>query len=85
VFVPIAFIAKNPPGWLRQLRFAEGTINSALWLAAVILALPLLIATFRKLQALGLLVAELKEEDLLRPGGGCIRMRPPPTALEQSF
>src|SRR3989441_4882085 len=60
VFVSIAFIAKNPPGWLRQLGLDEGTINSALWLAAVILALPLLIATFRKLQALGLLVAELK-------------------------
>jgi CPA2 family monovalent cation:H+ antiporter-2 len=60
LFVSIAFIAKNPPGWLRQLRLDEGTINSALWLAAVILSLPLLIATFRKLQALGLLVAELK-------------------------
>ena len=59
-FVAIAFIAKNPPGWLRQLGLDEGTINSALWLAAVILALPLLIASFRKLQALGLLVAELK-------------------------
>ncbi len=60
VFVSIAFIAKNPPGWLRQLRLDEGTVYSALWLAAVILALPLLIASFRKLQALGLLVAELK-------------------------
>src|SRR5438552_3504579 len=60
VFVSIAFIAKNPPGWLRQLGLDEGTINSALWLAAVVLALPLLIASFRKLQALGLLVAELK-------------------------
>ena len=53
-------IAKNPPSWLRQVGFDEGTVNSALWLVAIILALPLLIATFRKLQALGLLVAELK-------------------------
>jgi CPA2 family monovalent cation:H+ antiporter-2 len=60
VFVSIAFIAKNPPRWLGQLGLDEGTINSALWLAAVILSLPMLIATFRKLQALGLLVAELK-------------------------
>jgi len=60
VFVAMAYIAKNPPSWLRQVGFDEGTVNSALWLVAIILALPLLIATFRKLQALGLLVAELK-------------------------
>jgi CPA2 family monovalent cation:H+ antiporter-2 len=60
VFAAMAFIAKNPPSWLRQVGLDEGTVNSALWLVAILLALPLLIATFRKLQALGLLVAELK-------------------------
>ena len=38
---------------------SEG-LKAALWLAAVVLSLPMLIATFRKLQALGLLVAETK-------------------------
>ncbi len=60
VFVSVAFIANHRPDWLRQLRLGEETVNSVLWIAAVILTLPLMIASFRKLQALGLLVAELK-------------------------
>src|SRR6185503_17530571 len=38
----------------------ESTLGAALWLAAVLLSLPMFIATFRKLQALGLLLAETK-------------------------
>src|SRR5213082_3096685 len=53
------FRSKNPPGWLRHLPLDQESTKAMLWLGSVIVALPLLIAIFRKLQALGLLVAEL--------------------------
>ena len=59
VFVAAVSVAKNPPGWLRHLPLDQESTKAMLWLGSVIVALPLLIAIFRKLQALGLLVAEL--------------------------
>jgi len=58
VFAATDSVATNPPGWLRQLLLDQESMNAMLWLAAVITALPVLIAIFRKLQALGLWVAE---------------------------
>jgi CPA2 family monovalent cation:H+ antiporter-2 len=58
VFAAAAFVARRPPDWLRN--FGATAMNAALWLAAMIISLPLLIATFRKLQALGLLIAQTK-------------------------
>lgn len=60
VFVATAFIGQNPPAWLKLLELGEDWLKSALWLAAVILSLPMFIATFKKLQALGLLLAETR-------------------------
>ena len=58
VFTAAAFVARRPPDWLQN--FGTTAKNGTLWLAAMILSLPLLIATFRKLQALGLLIAETR-------------------------
>ena len=60
VFVAAVLLAQRKPAWLTRLGLDDEMLNSALWLAAVILCLPMFIATFRKLQALGLLVAEAK-------------------------
>ncbi|MFA5056709.1 MAG: cation:proton antiporter [Opitutaceae bacterium] len=60
VFVAAAFAGEHPPPVLRNLGPREDWLKTALWLVAVITALPMLIATMRKLQALGLLVAEMK-------------------------
>jgi CPA2 family monovalent cation:H+ antiporter-2 len=60
VFIAAAFVGRRPPGWLTALDLEEGTLNAALWLAAVVVSLPMLIATARKLQALGLLIAETR-------------------------
>lgn len=60
VFIAAAFAERHPPGWLTTLGLGEQGAKAAFWLAAVILSLPLFIATFRKLQALGLLLAETK-------------------------
>jgi CPA2 family monovalent cation:H+ antiporter-2 len=48
------------PVWLPELLKRTEFHRVALWLVAVIAALPLFIASFRKLQALGLLIADLK-------------------------
>ncbi len=60
VFIATAFVERRPPQWLNQLGWGDESRKAVLWLAAMIISLPLLIATFRKLQALGLLIAETK-------------------------
>ncbi|MFM1768504.1 MAG: hypothetical protein RJA22_1033 [Verrucomicrobiota bacterium] len=58
LFAGAAFLAQRPPAWIPA--WGETYRNAILWLIAMTLSLPLLIATFRKLQALGLLVAETR-------------------------
>lgn len=60
VFIAAAFVERHPPEWLKNLGLGEEMLKAALWLVAAILSLPMLIATSRKLQALGLLIAETK-------------------------
>ena len=57
-FVVAAFIDRQPPPWMKQAGFQGATLDSTLWLAAMLLSLPLLIATIRKLQALAIMVAD---------------------------
>jgi CPA2 family monovalent cation:H+ antiporter-2 len=60
LFLGAAFLAQQPPGWFNGTALQGIGFEAMLWFAAVLLSLPLFIATFRKLQALGLLLAELK-------------------------
>ena len=60
VFISAGFLERRRPAWLNGLGLGDEALKAGLWLAAVVVALPLLIATFRKLQALGLLVAETR-------------------------
>lgn len=60
VFIAAAFAERRPPNWLRSLGLSGETLKAAFWLAAVVFSLPMLIATIKKLQALGLLIAETK-------------------------
>jgi CPA2 family monovalent cation:H+ antiporter-2 len=60
VFITAAYLERHPPGWVKRLELGEEGIKAALWLAAAVCSLPLFIATSRKLQALGLLMAETK-------------------------
>lgn len=59
VFLIAVYLAQRKPAWLPKLPGGEIGLNAFLWLGATVLSLPLLIANFRKLQALGLLVAEV--------------------------
>jgi CPA2 family monovalent cation:H+ antiporter-2 len=60
VFIGAAYFGEHPPGWLSQLLQKPQWLRTAVWLAAAICSLPLQIATVRKLQSFGLLLAETK-------------------------
>lgn len=60
LFIAAAFIQRRPPTWISAHGLGDEGLKAALWLLAAVLSLPMFIATFRKLQALGLLVAETK-------------------------
>jgi len=60
VFIAVAFVGQHPPGWLQRMQMSEDWLKSLLWMLAMIASAPMFVATSRKLQALGLLVAETK-------------------------
>jgi len=60
IFTAAALGSRHPPVWLQQFHFSTEAIKAILWFTAMILSLPLLIATFRKLQAFGMLIAETR-------------------------
>lgn len=60
VFIAAVYIGNHPPAPLKDMGLSEEMLRTALWLIAVIISMPMLIATSRKLQALGLLIAEAK-------------------------
>src|SRR5258706_604910 len=70
IFIAAAYLGERRPDWLHQFARAEQAVDLLLWTAALILSLPLFIATFRKLQALGLLIAETKVSETLAGGRG---------------
>jgi CPA2 family monovalent cation:H+ antiporter-2 len=62
-FIAAAFLDQRRPAWLNNLKLDEEWLKAALWLAAAIVSLPMFIAASRKLQAVGLLTAELKVKE----------------------
>jgi CPA2 family monovalent cation:H+ antiporter-2 len=60
IFSVAAYFSKNPPGWLVSLQLQASTLNSALWLIALIGSLPFLVVSVGKLSAFGKVLAENK-------------------------
>jgi len=58
IFAGAVILTKNAPAWLTKLAGSRDVVNAIMWLTAAVLCLPFFIATFRKLQAVGLLIAE---------------------------
>ena len=54
----LAYLPKPQPGWLAEWKLEPVTLRTVLWVAALVFSLPMLIANFRKLQALGMLISE---------------------------
>ena len=59
IFFAAAYLGQRRPDWLLYLPGGDEWINAFLWLTAIVLSLPLIVATYRKMQALGLLIAEM--------------------------
>jgi CPA2 family monovalent cation:H+ antiporter-2 len=64
VFLGAVFIWRQDPALLKILTFDETARNAVLWFAAVFVSLPMLIAAYRKLEALGMLLADLRVKQL---------------------
>jgi CPA2 family monovalent cation:H+ antiporter-2 len=60
VFIAAGFAGRSAPGWLPKAFAEPSTYRTVIWLVAVVLTLPMFIAAFRKLQALAMVLAELK-------------------------
>ena len=60
IFICGIYLSRQQPHWLGNIPKGQVSINALLWFGSVLLSLPLLIATYRKLQALGLLLADLR-------------------------
>jgi CPA2 family monovalent cation:H+ antiporter-2 len=60
VFIGAVYLGQRPPEWLKKMELGEPVQNASLWLVAMVCSLPMFIATSRKLQALGMLLAETK-------------------------
>ncbi|MCC6233499.1 MAG: cation:proton antiporter [Verrucomicrobiales bacterium] len=60
VFIGAGFVGRTPPAWMPTVAAEPRLYRTLVLLAAVVLALPMFIAAFRKFQALARLLAELK-------------------------
>ena len=58
LLIGAATLARLEPAWLAKWKLKSDTLHTVLWMAALVLSLPMLIATLRKLQALGMLISE---------------------------
>ena len=67
VFVAAIFLRAQNPAWMGRLPIPQYWLDAALWTAAMLLSMPLLIASFRKLQAMAMLVGETAVQKIAVP------------------
>ncbi|MFT3781925.1 MAG: cation:proton antiporter [Nibricoccus sp.] len=60
IFIVAAYLEAHPAPWIPESIRKAAWFSTAIWLCGVVFSLPLFVATSRKLQAFGLLVAESK-------------------------
>lgn len=68
IFIVTAYLAKRFPYVLAGVPAALGGPNAILWFGAALAIVPILVATLRKLQALGMILAEVKFPQNARGG-----------------
>ena len=59
MFIAAVFVRQNEPQWFTKLNIRPGWADGTVWAAALVISMPLLIASYRKLQALGMLLGEV--------------------------
>jgi len=55
IFIAAVFVRENDPRWFGRIGIPQRWVDAAIWVAALVISMPLLIACYRKLQALGML------------------------------
>lgn len=63
IFLVAAYFAHHLPEWLPRWDYEQQTVRGLYWLIALVISLPFYIATFRKIHAIGLLLAEVALAD----------------------
>jgi monovalent cation:H+ antiporter-2, CPA2 family len=58
IFIAATYLSKNRPTWAPEIPGGQETSAAVWWLAAALLSLPCIVASYRKLQALGMLIGE---------------------------
>jgi CPA2 family monovalent cation:H+ antiporter-2 len=58
IFIAATYLANNRPAWAPEIPGGPEATRAAWWFAAAVCSLPCLVASYRKLQALGLLIGE---------------------------
>jgi CPA2 family monovalent cation:H+ antiporter-2 len=58
IFIAVTFVAEKRPEWLPTVPGGPAVAGAVWWLCAALLSLPMLVASYRKLEALGLLLGE---------------------------
>ncbi len=69
IFISVTFLVQRRPPWLPDLPGGPVASGAIWWLVAALLSLPLLVASYRKLQALGLLLGERVAARYRQPPG----------------
>jgi CPA2 family monovalent cation:H+ antiporter-2 len=64
LFLVAVFFGMKQPSWLSSIPGGHEGFRSSVWLCAMVLSLPMLIATYRKLQALGMLLGEMAAQSV---------------------
>ncbi len=70
IFISAGYVDQQQPDWIKHRGLEGEVLHGVLWLGAMIISMPLVIATFRKLQALGLMVAEMHAHEIGATGHG---------------
>ncbi|MBI2947788.1 MAG: cation:proton antiporter [Verrucomicrobia bacterium] len=59
IFIALGFVGRRLPAWLPGFPGGVQSLAALVWLGAMLLSLPMLIATYRKMEALGILLGEM--------------------------
>jgi CPA2 family monovalent cation:H+ antiporter-2 len=59
IFISLGFVGRRLPAWLPGFPGGVQSLAALVWLAAMLLSLPMMVATYRKMEALGILLGEM--------------------------
>src|SRR6185436_5682003 len=60
IFLGATFVSKTQPSWFGRFGLDSEILRPLLWLVAMVVSLPFLIASYKKLHALGMIIADIK-------------------------